>query len=83
MRFTVLWSPSAEAQLAEIWLDLRGRRDEVTEAAAQIDPLLREDPREKGRPYDTDRILRLPPLAIVYSIEDGDRMVKILAIQPD
>jgi hypothetical protein len=81
MRFTVLWSPLAERQLMTIWSDAADRREEVTRAAEAIDRMLRDDPQDIGRPYDGDRIWTTRPLSVVYSIDEGDRKVKVLVVK--
>jgi hypothetical protein len=48
MRYTVLWEPSAEAELAQIWLDAADRRA-VQEAADRIDSTLRMNPENEAR----------------------------------
>ena len=47
MRFTVIWRPSAEQKLAEIWTDADDRQA-ITDAADAIDVLLRTRPTEVG-----------------------------------
>ena len=47
-RFTVVWSRSAKARLAELWLDNPAIRREITEAADQIDRALAHAPEMIG-----------------------------------
>jgi plasmid stabilization system protein ParE len=79
MKYTVVWRARAEADLASIWLAAEDR-DAVTQAAAEIDSVLREDAPSKGESRSGDkRILLLPPLAVDFSVIDDDRLVSILS----
>jgi hypothetical protein len=63
MRYTVIWQPSAEQELADLWMNAEDR-NVITEAADQIDDLLRQDAEELGESR-TGPIRRMfvPPLA--------------------
>ncbi len=63
MRFTVTWHPSAEEELAAIWLQAADR-EAVTQAAHVIDQLLSSDPLTQGEDFYGDRILVALPLAV-------------------
>jgi hypothetical protein len=79
MRFTVTWHPSAEQELATIWIAAADRQD-VTEAAKRIDDVLASEPLLKGEEFYGDRILVEPPLAVTYSVQAPDRIVRILQV---
>ena len=66
MKFTVVWKPSAETKLAEIWTDATDRQT-VSDAANSIDLLLRSFPIQVGesRKHDT-RILSVSPLSVYF-----------------
>ena len=48
MSFTVDWRPSAEDELARLWVDHPDERNEITAAAAALDTTLRRDPLALG-----------------------------------
>jgi hypothetical protein len=80
MKYTVLWTPPAEEQLAAIWLRAEDRR-KVTSAAQAIDAMLREDPRERGESRSgTKRIMFAPPLGIDFNVLEDDRLVYVLGV---
>ncbi len=81
MRFTVVWSSFADEQLADAWLDSVDQRDQIAGASHQIDRLLCVDPQGKGQAYDDDRTLEVPPLTVVFSVEEDDRIVRILVVR--
>ena len=80
MRYTVLWSRVAEERLAFHWTDASNRQA-VTEAANAIDKLLQADPDSLGesRP-DGTRILFVPPLGILYYVNQQERVVSVLTV---
>jgi plasmid stabilization system protein ParE len=80
MKYTVLWTPPAEEQLAAIWLRAEDRR-QVTSAARTIDAMLREDPQERGESRSgTKRIMFAPPLGIDFNVLEDDRLVYVLGV---
>jgi hypothetical protein len=79
MRFTVTWHPSAEQELAEIWL-ASSDRDDIACAANSIDRLLTSDPLTQGEEFYGDRILVVLPLAVTYAVSKPDRSVQILQV---
>jgi hypothetical protein len=79
MRFTVTWHPSAEPELAEIWLKSTDR-SEITQAANSVDQLLSSDPMAQGEEFYGDRILVVLPLAMTYAVSKPDRSVQILQV---
>ena len=79
MRFTVTWHPSAERELADIWLESTDR-SEITRAANSMDELLSSDPVTQGEEFYGDRILVVLPLAVTYAVSERDRSVQILQV---
>lgn len=80
MRFTVLWEPHAEQRLTSIWLDSR-QRWLITQAAAAIDGLLSENPKEQGESRDdATRVLFVLPLGVLFEPLDRDRIVRVLDV---
>jgi hypothetical protein len=78
MNYTVLWSPTAEQELADLWLQATDR-DPVTRAAHAIDQRLQTDPENEGesRPGDR-RVLFVPPLGVIFFVRPDDRCVDVL-----
>jgi plasmid stabilization system protein ParE len=80
MRYTVIWTRSAEQRLANIWLSATDRRA-VTSASARIDGALARMPGSVGTPlFDTVRRLGVPPLAVEYEVVHADRIVFVLNV---
>jgi plasmid stabilization system protein ParE len=80
MKYTVLWSPGAEGDLAEIWMKTRNR-SKVTTAARDIDLRLQTDPEHEGESRSRDlRILLAAPLGVIFIVEPDDRRVRIVEV---
>jgi hypothetical protein len=80
MKFTVLWTPTAEEHLARIWLDAPDRQS-VVDAAASIDSLLAIDPLDCGESREGNlRIAFRRPLGIDFKVFPDDQLVYVLAI---
>ncbi len=81
MKYTVTWKPSVKGRLADIWMTAPDR-SAVTAAANSIDRLLRVDPLGRGESRsDTARILIVLPLAVVYEVDQDDRLVQVLSVR--
>jgi mRNA-degrading endonuclease RelE of RelBE toxin-antitoxin system len=80
MKYTVLWSSKAEAQLTSLWLSSRARQL-ITEATNAIDSLLAVNPQECGESRSGGaRILHVVPLGALFSIDETNRMVVVQAV---
>jgi hypothetical protein len=79
MRYTVVWTDAALNQLADRW-STAPDREAVRAAADQIDPYLAIDPNNKGEEFYGDRLVVIPPLSVVFSVSDDDRVVTVLSI---
>jgi hypothetical protein len=56
MKWTVLWKPDAESDLAELWVNATDKAA-ITAAANRVDILLRRDPLNTGESRtDDDRV---------------------------
>jgi hypothetical protein len=78
--WTVAWKPSAEQQLAAIWLSAADRRA-VTSASNRIDHLLATEPERVGEIlFDTVRKWEVLPLGVEFEIVDQDRLVWVLGV---
>jgi hypothetical protein len=76
MIFTVTYKPSAEQELADLWLNGPDRQA-VTDAANRIDALLKADPFTQGESRDgLSRILFERPLAVqmISAEPDSERL---------
>ena len=81
MRYTVVWKPAAESQLAAIW-NTSAVRPAITNAADSIDRALRNDPVLRGEAYTrTTRVLLEWPLVITSRVFENDRLVRVLTVQ--
>ena len=82
MNFTVIWSPSAEAELADVVLD-DPDPDAVTEAALLIEAELAANPNDLGDAlFDTVRVVAYGPLGVEFEVFDGDHEVVVLSAWP-
>ena len=78
MRFTVSWTPTAQQNLAAVWMAADDKAA-ITSAANTIDVLLAADPESRGElRFDTVRSLSVPPLGVDYEIVEADRIVYVL-----
>jgi hypothetical protein len=77
--WTVAWKPSAQQDLAALWLAAADRAA-VTSAANRIDSMLAANPENYGiQRFDTVRALVVPPLAVEFEVIDQDRLVWVLS----
>ena len=80
MRFTVVWKPIAESELAHIYL-ATADKSAVQRAADRIDVLLARDPKTYGKPRFGDvYVMRVLPLGIEFNVSEQDRQVTVVAI---
>jgi plasmid stabilization system protein ParE len=79
MRYTVIWSPFAQDQLADLWL-AAADRDALTRAAHDIDRTLRDDPDAKGFPFGGDRMFVAGPLRVVFVVRPDDRTAEVIEV---
>jgi hypothetical protein len=80
MKYTVVWMPSAEDRLAEIWISEQDRA-RVTAAADEIDRLLGTDPEGIGQVRtDKIRLLVEPPLGVYYEVLPKDMKAQVRAV---
>jgi plasmid stabilization system protein ParE len=80
MNYTVVWRPTAEQTLAEIWTGADDRQA-VADAADLIDSMLGSSPGDVGESRaGNTRVLTVMPLSIYYDVDDGDRLVAVWAV---
>ncbi len=77
MRYTLVWIPDADDELARIWTDASDKRA-VTDATNEIERILKRQPLTAGKPYDDDRSLVVNPLEVIYTVSPDDCMVRVL-----
>jgi hypothetical protein len=83
--YTVLWTPSAQSELAALCVQhFHQGLGAISGAVRLIDSLLKDDPETKGSPhYDVVRTLTVPPLSVEFEVDAGDRKVYVLAVWHD
>ena len=80
-RHTVIWVPSAENELGEIWL-VATDQEEVANAANTIDRVLRDQAASAGEEVAEDwRRLDCPPLRVLFEVLAEDLVVRILKVK--
>jgi mRNA-degrading endonuclease RelE of RelBE toxin-antitoxin system len=80
MRFTVLWTPTAERDLAELWLN-GPDREAIRSAADTLESLLRNDAHSCGESrYGPLRIAHAAPLGIDFEIDQDGQTVWVLRV---
>jgi hypothetical protein len=80
MRYTVVWLPGAEATLTNLWLNAPDQRA-VAEASNRLDRDLVIDPAVKGSKLGNFFVREDAPLAILYQVDPGDGMVRVMAVK--
>ena len=82
MRYTVIWAPSAEEDLAGMWMEAPDRRD-ISDVANRIDALLAARPESLGESRDENvRVAFEWPLGVEFEVLPHDRIVYVLSIWP-
>jgi plasmid stabilization system protein ParE len=80
MRFTVVWSPDAESDLADIWIHADDR-DAVSRASNELDRALAHDPNDQGESREEGvRITFAGPLGINFEVNAADRQARVIAV---
>ncbi|MFI5461497.1 MAG: hypothetical protein ACHRXM_39395 [Isosphaerales bacterium] len=80
-RYTVVWHGSAHNELAELWTTARNR-NAVTTAAHIIDVELSHDAATKGVEVSEGlRAFFAPPPRILFSVDEGDRLVEVVRVK--
>lgn len=81
MKFTVVWHPEAESQLADIYL-AASSKSLVSDAANLLDFDLRTSPLNLGESRSSAglRIAHEIPLGIKFEVLTDDRVVRVLSV---
>jgi hypothetical protein len=81
MTYTVVWKQVAEDVLTLLWIKADDR-EAITAAANQIDQLLRSNPELYGESREgNERVWIVPPLVVVFEVQDQDRIVTVLSVR--
>jgi mRNA-degrading endonuclease RelE of RelBE toxin-antitoxin system len=79
MAYNVIWTRRALRQLSAL---LRAARDQaaVSDASVEVQRRLAADPLNEGEDRDRGRrILFVPPIAVVYRVNDNTRTVHVVS----
>ena len=81
MKWTVVYLPEAEQELATLWLDPTSRAD-VSDASNRLDDLLRHNPNQAGesRQVEDQRILFATPLGVLFRVKPDDCLVEVIHV---
>jgi plasmid stabilization system protein ParE len=79
MRYTVVWLPSAEEELANIWNGAVDRQA-VSQAADEIEVLLRTSSQARGGNGEGTHAFTIFPLTVILEVSPDDRKVTILEV---
>ena len=80
MKFTVVWSPDAEQDLAAVWISAHDRTA-VTLAANTLDRLLAENPESLGESRDRNvRVAFARPLGVGFEVYPDERVAFVVAV---
>jgi hypothetical protein len=78
MKYTVVYRPSAEGNLANLWTEGPDRQA-IARAADEIDARLATQPHVEGESRSqSTRVLFVEPLAVLFEVSEPDRMVYVL-----
>ncbi len=79
MRYTVVYAPSAQDELARLWMQALDRQA-VSDAANRIDLALAVDPQTKATPFYGDWLFIDAPLAVVFAVRADDCIVEVTQV---
>lgn len=80
MKWTVLYRPSAQDHLVNIWLKAPDQQW-VADAADTIDRILSSNPLDAGESREgASRVIIEPPLTVIYEIYPDDAVVEVFAV---
>lgn len=80
MIYTVGWTRHARNVLASLWINAPDQAA-VSAASNAIDRTLRIDAHRQGVPHGGGRrLLRIPPLVVVFTVDPGDCKATVLQV---
>jgi hypothetical protein len=81
-RYTVVWSRSAKAKLANFWLENPAIRQEISDAADLVDRALGKAPQSIGiRVSERAQLAVHPPLSFLFLTSPLDRQVRVIYLK--
>ena len=81
-RYTVVWTESAEARLADLWNENPRIRQEIADASDLVEQTLAETPYALGRATsDRARYVVVDPLAVLYVPYEEDRQIHVIFVK--
>ena len=80
MTYAVVWKPTAEGELAEVWMNASDRTA-VAVAAHRLETVLRTDAHEAGESrLEATRILFEAPLGITVHVDEVARIASVIEV---
>ena len=79
MRYTVTWLPSAQQELARLWMQAADK-SALSAASNRIDRLLATAPLSVGLWRGRRRRVICRPLEVVYTVSPPDRLVVVVRV---
>ena len=80
MRYTVVWKPDAEAELAQLWLEAENK-DQLAAASDELERLLRDhDAARNAIGVGNWRVLAVSPLGVEFLVNDADCKVTVITV---
>jgi hypothetical protein len=80
MKYTVVWLPSAERDLTDLWLNAPDL-PVVSDAADELDAQLARSPEDLGESrFENVRMAFAGPLGILFEVQDADKLVRVLRV---
>ena len=79
MRYTVVWLRSTEVELARIWCNVTDRHA-VTQAANEIDYLLKTSSQARGNDLEGTKEFSIFPLRVRFDVSPDDRRVTVFEV---
>jgi hypothetical protein len=80
MRYTVIWTRAALSQLTALWTAAPDRQV-VTDAVNELDRILRDDPDRVAIPFGRFYSYVEDPITILFEVDPGDCMVRVLYVR--
>jgi hypothetical protein len=80
MKFTVIWRPEAEEELAQLWVDASDR-NAIARAAISFDAALRRAPLDVGESQnEPTRLAFIDPFAFIFDVFPDDCRVLVKTV---
>jgi plasmid stabilization system protein ParE len=79
MPYTVVWLPTAQNELARIWLQAPDKQ-RVTAAANRIDQMLASAASSLGQAHGSRRRVFIAPLEVIFQVSPDDCLVEVIRV---